>query len=593
MDEQDRSAPLLGMVERASRPDFDRCQAQLRSSGNCARPVLLKGHIETCDGHGRRRVWSTASEPDGVLRKACGNRREAVCPPCAERYRQDAYHLIAAGLRGGKGVPDTVAGHPLVFVTLTAPSFGLVHTLAIGPDGKPRRCRPRRDALTCEHGVRLSCSTVHAENDPCLGEPICGECFDYDRALVWNNLLGELWRRTGSIYLPRVLARHVGVTQKRLGELVRVAYVKVAEYQKRGLVHLHAGIRLDRAMPDYRADQLRAPDARFTAALLEDAVRETVAEVSAPVPDELGGGRVCWGHELDVRQLDSKERREVAGYLAKYATKSTELAGGLLHPIHCDQVDHAPVREHVRRYVREAFKLDDACQAAAKQRVDAAAAAAAKPKVLPAAETASDPNLVARRAARAMSRVERVRLRLHDGSEQSGRITRWAPTRAPAELALDTGHTVAIGDVKVIATAERPRRRDQRDRRLAACAHALGYRGHCLTKSRRYSTTFKALREARELHVHEQLLKRSADRAQRALALVAKSERIASFRYVGQGHLTAADALLAASAASRAREERRAAREARWSTRNRTVTAGFAGSEDERRSHCDQREVAT
>ena len=55
------------------------------------------------------------------------------------------------------------------------------------------------------------------------------------------------------------LARHVGLTQKRLGELVRVAYVKVAEYQRRGLVHLHVVARLDRAMPDYRADQLRSP----------------------------------------------------------------------------------------------------------------------------------------------------------------------------------------------------------------------------------------------------------------------------------------------------------------------------------------------
>ena len=75
-------------------------------------------------------MWSTDTEPDEILRKACGNRREAVCPPCAERYRGDAYHLIAAGLRGGKGVPESVVGHPAVFVTFTAPSFGLVHTRA-------------------------------------------------------------------------------------------------------------------------------------------------------------------------------------------------------------------------------------------------------------------------------------------------------------------------------------------------------------------------------------------------------------------------------------------------------------------------------
>jgi hypothetical protein len=33
------------------------------------------------------------------------------------------------------------------------------------------------------------------------------------------------------------------MTHKALRELVRVAYVKVAEYQRRGLVHVHVGSR--------------------------------------------------------------------------------------------------------------------------------------------------------------------------------------------------------------------------------------------------------------------------------------------------------------------------------------------------------------
>jgi hypothetical protein len=135
-------------------------------------------------------VSSTEVEPDGILRKACGNRREAVCPPCAERYSGDAYQLIAAGLRGGKTVPDTVSQHPAVFVTFTAPSFGTVHARALGSDGRPRRCRPRRDAPVCEHGVRLSCGRVRDEDDPCLGEPICRDCFDHTTGQygrVWPN----------------------------------------------------------------------------------------------------------------------------------------------------------------------------------------------------------------------------------------------------------------------------------------------------------------------------------------------------------------------------------------------------------------------
>jgi hypothetical protein len=469
---------LTGLAERASRPDFPALQAQLRSSGYCAHPVRLQGQIETCDAHGRRRVWSTDTEPDGVLRKACGNRREAVCLPCAERYRQDAYHLIAAGLRGGKGVPDTIAGHPAVFVTLTAPSFGPVHTRPLGPDGRPRRCRPRRDGPSCRHGRPLSCSRVHEEADECLGQPLCVECFDHAAAVVWNNALSELWRRT-SIYLPRTLALLTGRTQKRLRALVRVSYVKVAEYQRRGLVHLHVVIRLDRAMPAYRAHQLRAPAARFDVELLERAIRATVDAVGAPLCDELGGGRVRWGRELDVRRLgDGRARGEIAGYLAKYATKSTEQAGGIVHRVTEHELDALPVSEHVRGYLRAAFDL------------------------------AADPAFAGRR--------------------------------------------------------------------LAGFAHALGYRGHCLTKSRRYSTTFKALRAAREAHVHEQLLARSRDAVQRALA--AAVERRASFRYVGRGQLTAADAYLAASAAARAREQRRMAREERaWSASGRPAMASDGG----------------
>lgn len=471
---------LLGdLVARAGRADFARFEAQLRSSNYCARPVRLTGHVQTCEPDGvRRRVWSTDAEPDGILRKACGNRREAICPSCAERYRYDARHLIGAGLRGGKGIPKGVAEHPALFVTLTAPSFGVVHTRRYGPDGSSRRCRPRRDAPVCEHGVRLSCGQVHDEQDPCLGQPLCVECFDHEGAVVWNNALSELWRRT-TIYLPRILARLTAMTQQRLKRRVRFSYIKVAEYQQRGLIHLHVIIRLDRAMPTYRSGEIRAPGRRFTGQLLEEAIRVTATKVDAPLSQRQPDRRVRWGSELDVRALDLQTRAEVAGYLAKYATKSTESAGGVLHRVSEGQVDQLQVSSHVRCLLRAAFTLNE------------------------------DPEL--------------------------------------------------------------------RDRRLARNAHAFGFRGHCLTKSRYYSTTFKALRQAREHYVHQQLLRRSNDAAERERAAAAiNGGRIATFRYVGHGHLTAADAFLAASAAARAREERQAAREERSSA----LAHGWTGSRD-------------
>jgi hypothetical protein len=548
---------LDGVVARMTRPDYARFEAQLRSSGYCAHPVRLRGRIDVCDGHGvRQQVWSTHAEPDGLLRKACGNRREAICRPCAQRYRGDAWQIIAAGLRGGKGIPESVIGHPALFASLTAPSFGVVHAQLLGPDGKPLRCRPRRDAPVCPHGVALSCSKTHAPDDPCVGEPLCPACFDYTGAVIWNNLLGELWRRT-TIYLPRKLAKLTRLTQERLHALVRVSYVKVSEYQRRGLVHLHPTIRLDRRMPTYRAHELRPPDRRFTPELLEQALRDAVQAVFVQAPEELGGALVRWGSQLDVQQLSGNddERRRRASYLAKYTTKSTEQAGGLLQRVGRGDIDNVQVRPHVRRYLRTAFELHDQVMTAI--RADEPAECMQRPAAAP--TTSRDQNGLVLRVLAAMSTDERVAIRLQDDTEHAGRIVR----RIPDGLVLDTGVEIALADVRVITTPPPPAaKRDPRDRRLAACAHAFGYRGHCLTKSRGYSMRFKDLREDRERHVHAQLLACSIDESQRKLAQLDPGQRITAFEFVGVGHLTTADAYLAAQAAARAREHRQLAREA-------------------------------
>jgi hypothetical protein len=559
-------ALLAGVIDRMTRPDYPAFEAQLRSSGYCARPVRLQGHVDVCDGHGhRRQVWTTDGEPDGILRKACGNRREAVCGPCAERYRRDAYHLIAAGLRGGKGIPDTVTGHPAVFATLTAPSFGVVHAHILGPDGQPLRCHPRRERPVCRHGVVLSCGRVHGPDDPCLGEPLCPDCFDYEGAVVWNNLLGELWRRS-TIYLPRKLAKHAGITQKALHEQVRVSYVKVSEYQHRGLVHLHPVIRLDKRMPGYRSDEVRPPDKRFTSELLEQALRATVTDVKVEIPDELGTGTIRWGQQLDVEQLpadDDQGHRRWASYLAKYTTKSTEQAGGLLHRITRNEVEHAQVSDHNRRYLSTAFELHDRVSDAIA--ADPPPAPPAPRGPLPAPATSRHPNDLTLRVLHAMSTDERVLIRLHGGGEDTGRITR----RTRDRLVLDTGEEIPVARVCAITTAPlQPPARDKRDRRLAACAHTFGYRGHCLTKSRRYSTNLGTLRQDRADHIREQLLANGTQR-QRDLAQTAPERRITRFEFVGVGHLTTADAHLAAQAAARAREHLQLAREALYDHHNR------------------------
>jgi hypothetical protein len=154
-----------------------------------------------------------------------------------------------------------------------------------------------------------------------------------------------------------------------------------------------------------------------------------------------------------------------------------------------------------------------------------------------------------------------------------------------AVLELDDGTAIALADVRVVTTPPPPaKKRDRRDRRLAACAHAFGYRGHCLTKSRGYSIRFKDLREDRERHVHAQLLARGTDATQRELAQLAPEQRITAFEFMGVGHLTTADAYLAAQAAARAREHRVLAREALYDHHNRSGEDRCEATQDQTRA---------
>jgi replication initiator protein RepSA len=220
------------------------------------------------------------------------------------------------------------------------------------------------------------------------------------------------------------------------------------------------------------------------------------------------------------------------------------------------------VSEHNRRYLTTGFELHD--------RVSDAIAADPLPAPLapaprPAPATSHQPNDLVLCVLHAMSSDERVVIRLHDGGEHTGQITR----RTRDGLVIDSGEEIPVARVCAITTAPlQAPKRDKRDRRLAACAHTFGYRGHCLTKSRHYSTNLGTLRQNRADHIREQLLA-NGTQAQRDLAELAPERRNPRFEFVGVGHLTTADALLAAQAAARAREHRQLAREALYDHHNR------------------------
>ncbi|MEV8638763.1 replication initiator [Streptosporangium sp. NPDC051023] len=346
------------MVSRLRDPHYERWASQIRRTGGCRQPIHLRGKVEHWDRATGQLLhrYSTNQEPNGVLRVACKTRRASRCPACAEVYRADTYQLIRAGLVGGKGVPETVSAHPCLFVTLTAPSFGTVHTRR-EKNGKVLPCHARRDAETCPHGQVMSCTARHGADEECLGEPLCPDCYDHAGSVLFNALSPELWRRFTEA-LRRRVARNAGLTQRELREQLVISFAKVAEYQRRGVVHFHAVIRLDG--PDGPASP---PPAWATADLLGDAVRHAASAVTVNVPAVPGEPtRVFrWGAQLDVRQITMNgdlTDQAVAGYIAKYATKAAECVGTLDRRVNLlDDLTTLPIRDHARRLIAECLRL--------------------------------------------------------------------------------------------------------------------------------------------------------------------------------------------------------------------------------------------
>ncbi|MFG2454387.1 replication initiator protein RepSA [Streptomyces sp. NPDC048512] len=337
---------LADLLRVANSPGFDRWQDQVRRTGGCANPIHLAGQTVTRDRATGDVLYSysTADEPGGRLRVACGNRRASRCPSCAWTYAGDTYHLIRAGITGdvNKGVSTIVRDHPRVFATLTAPSFGSVHNRPASG-----RCR---------------CGAIHAESDPALGTALNPERYDYAGAVLWNNHAGDLWRRF-TIYLRREIAARAGLTQTALKEVCRVSFGKVAEFQKRGAVHFHAVVRMDGPEgPD------TSPPAWATVALLDEAIRAAADRVSVPLAasGDFPARVLRWGSQVDVQPigaLGSEELTEqaVASYVAKYATKAAETTGTVDCRVgELSELDKLPLPGHTRRLIEACWDLDAA-----------------------------------------------------------------------------------------------------------------------------------------------------------------------------------------------------------------------------------------
>ncbi|MDQ3404674.1 MAG: replication initiation protein [Actinomycetota bacterium] len=335
--------------DRVRRADYHDWRARVESIGGCAKPIRLTGGYSLVDTLTNREIHSH----DGDVMVPCNNRRAAVCPTCSDRYAADAFHLMRAGLSGGhKNIPDTVTTHPRAFCTLTAPSFGPVHNRPTTRTGKRRPC---------------ACGEFHHEYDTRLGAPIDPDTYDYVGAVLWQAHSGALWSSFVK-RLRRVVANLAGLTAREFKDHGSVSYGKVAEYQRRGLVHFHAVIRIDG--PEGPGGP---PPVWATSALLGEAV--TLAADWVHLDTERPDGtplELRWGTQVDVRHIDTANADQVedehgriseqrlASYVAKYATKGTGKSETADRPIRSQMdIDHLHVSPHHRRMIQTAWDLGD------------------------------------------------------------------------------------------------------------------------------------------------------------------------------------------------------------------------------------------
>ena len=164
--------------------DYDDWSQALSRVGFCANPIRLVGRSEEFDTitGSLIRSYGSADERLGVTFTRCGNRRTDKCESCSRLYAADTLQLIRRHRRR-QDRPGVRGRQP---AGLRHPHRPLLRTRARDrPNGG--RCRPRRDAgHRCPHGLPTPCMTVHGEDDPNVGQPLCAGCYDYASQVRWQ-----------------------------------------------------------------------------------------------------------------------------------------------------------------------------------------------------------------------------------------------------------------------------------------------------------------------------------------------------------------------------------------------------------------------
>ena len=214
------------LAARVKHPTTRNGGTKVHAVNGCARPIRLAGAHQLQDAT----TGTVLHHHGGDIFAPCGNRRSAVCPSCSDRYAADAFHLIRAGLVGGTRASRRPSPTGPARSSPSPPR----------PSARP----PPRGPPTGASGSRAACGEYHHDDDTRIGTPLDPETYDYVGSVLWQAHAGVLWQRF-TTRLRREIAKRAGLKAREFAEQARLSYGKVAEYQRRGLVHFHAVVRLD------------------------------------------------------------------------------------------------------------------------------------------------------------------------------------------------------------------------------------------------------------------------------------------------------------------------------------------------------------
>ena len=358
---------------RAAQPDFWQWLDHVTPAGGCTRPIRLAG----ADLHRRRRhradprqPHDTADMPDGVIYKACGNRRAIRLPVL--RRGLPARRLPAHPRRPRRRQrrprdrrhPPGRVRHP--------------HRPRLRPGPHPARHRahlrrpaplrlpapalpPRPRRATCPHGQPIGVlRPPRRADDPVLGQPLCLDCYDHDRP----GRVEPPRRRTVAAHhhghRPRAIRRTAKRTRHRPGHgqgRLRQGR-RDATPRRRPLPRPHPPRRRRPRRPDRDPAPAGRLGARRPGRRRRARRRAPPCSPPPPHPAKPAGWLIAWGSQLDIRTISlgtdgAITDGMVAGYLAKYATKATEATGHTSRRLTGDTIDlyADPDGSHTERLV--------------------------------------------------------------------------------------------------------------------------------------------------------------------------------------------------------------------------------------------------